>query len=45
MTAPRHKRLATIAVTLTVGDGKQQFVYQRKLDVAPETKALGPGEK
>lgn len=32
------------AVTLSIGEGGGQFVYQRKLDSAPETKTLAPGE-
>jgi len=32
------------AVTLTIGEGAKQFVYQRKLDQAPALKTLAPGE-
>jgi peptidylprolyl isomerase len=33
------------SLTITVGEGAGQFVYQRKLDEAPGTKALAAGEK
>jgi cyclophilin family peptidyl-prolyl cis-trans isomerase len=33
------------SLTLTVGDGADQFVYQRKLDEAPPSKTLAAGEE